>query len=72
MRYPFDTHVHTPTLLGLRLAQGSEGLDRCRDVGEDCGDVRARKRDATDGHDRDQRDEQCVLEQILAFVLAPE
>src|SRR5512132_1724321 len=62
--------------LGRAPAQGSERLrrrrQRVRDVGEDPVHRTAGQSHGTDRDERDQRDEQCVLEQVLPVFLARE
>src|SRR5439155_21994388 len=43
--------------------------ERRGDASEDVVHVRAREPDGSDAHERDQRDEQRVLEQVLTFVM---
>src|SRR6185503_8794606 len=61
-------HKARPHAAVLRRVLRSDEL--FRDRGEDAADVRAGGRDGTHRHERDQGDEQRVLEQVLAGVVA--
>ena len=53
--------------LGKHLKKPSANLESARDLVQDVGDVSTEKRQRTDSDNRDQRDDQRVLNQALAF-----
>src|SRR5215471_19531573 len=57
-------------LTTMKLRGRTRGLELVGDRLEDRRDAGAGRGDGRDRHERDQRDEQRVLEQVLAFIVA--
>jgi len=67
---PFDVHAFRPC--GVDAAELRGRAERAGDRGEDAVDRSARGTHSTDRDKGDERDEQCVLEQVLALFVACE